>query len=56
MAVKKAVKKVVVKIKEAITPEVKVVKSSAKKEECANCTSQGEQCSVCSPVFEDTFN
>lgn len=54
MSVKKAVKKVVEKVKEAVAPKVvkaEVVKTSS----CTNCSSKGEQCSVCTPIFVDTF-
>lgn len=55
MSVKKAVKKVVDKVKGVITPKVTVVKTEKSETKCANCSSQGEQCSVCTPTFTDTF-
>lgn len=55
MSVKKAVKKVVDKVKGVVTPKVAVVKTEQVKSQCANCSSQGEQCSVCTPIFTDTF-
>lgn len=43
------------KTEEVKPVEVKVTKTIAKKESCTNCTSNGEQCYICTPVFEDTF-
>lgn len=54
MSVKKAVKKVVDTVKKVATP--KVVKTEVvEKTACSNCTGKGEQCSVCTPIFVDTF-
>lgn len=58
MAVKKAVKKVVEKITAKVTvekPVVTVTKSETKENKCTNCTSKGEQCSICTPIFVDKF-
>ena len=57
MTVKKAVKKVVDKVKSVVTPKEvtpKVVKTETTPK-CHNCSSHGEQCYICTPVFEDTF-
>lgn len=57
MTVKKAVKKVVDKVKSVVTPKEvtpKVVKTETKPK-CHNCSSRGEQCCICTPIFEDTF-
>lgn len=51
------VKKVVDKVKSVVTPKEvtpKVVKTETKPK-CHNCSSRGEQCYICTPIFEDTF-
>lgn len=55
MSVKKAVKKVVEKVKETVKPKVVKAVVSTEKVVCTNCSSKGEQCSVCTPIFTDTF-
>ena len=54
MSVKKAVKKVVDTVKKAVAPKV-VKTETVKTVTCSNCTGKGEQCSVCTPIFVDTF-
>lgn len=47
------VKKVVEAVKKAVTKRVVAKKTEDTK--CTNCTGNGEQCSVCTVPFEDTF-
>ena len=56
MTIKKVVKKVVASVKKVISkPVVEVAKVEVKLLGCYNCDNSGKQCSVCTPVFEDTF-
>lgn len=55
MTVKKVVRKVVDKVKSIVTPKVVVVKTEVQKTVCSNCNDSGRHCSVCTPVFHDTF-
>ena len=56
MSVKKVVKKVVASVKKVISkPVVEIAKVEVKENVCSNCENSGKQCSVCTPVFEDTF-
>lgn len=58
-----SVKKVVKKIKEAFLPpkgtgrepKLEVLKTNSKEVVCSNCNRSGKDCSVCTPVFVDTF-
>lgn len=49
--------KVINLIKEIMSKKVVVKKTEQKLETntCKNCTLNGEHCSVCTPVFVDTF-